>query len=103
MRKVLFLLLIVFAFGCESETEYAITNLTGINWYDVSIYLSNSEDGSTVKTVDFVKLNIGDVASFKTNCLYFHVGARDGRGEVVLSRTMPLSRPSISVTPINLY
>ena len=104
MKKTIFFFMVILM-SCSSEVgvKYTLTNLSGVNWYTTTIYYANSENGASLRSKDVGTLKIGESAEFQTDCSYFHVGARDGVGVVVLSRTKTLSATSINVTKDDLY
>ncbi len=77
--------------GCSKEDNdrCKITNLSGVDWYDASVLLLDSEE-SIEGIEDIGNVSVGDVFTLPSGYTYFVVSGRKYNGKVLRSYDLRL-------------
>ena len=79
--------------GCSEKEECVIKNLSGVDWYNTTVWLMEGEDKNDFAEMDMEKVGdipVGGSFTVETDRNYFYITAYDRRGHLIESEVKML-------------
>ncbi|KAA6303125.1 MAG: hypothetical protein EZS26_000728 [Candidatus Ordinivivax streblomastigis] len=102
MKRILFLLVVIFPLvflSCEDEelNKKTIINLSGVTWYDTNVYLIDIDQETLKKSIEVGTVEVSKSCTVKSIYPYFRISAKDIHGKIILSRLLGISEKTVTV------
>ena len=105
MKKAMIILACALALAwCKKEKDFTITNLSGKNWYEAQVWFSETgESGGLIGSADVGNVAIGESCTVEPEGEFFYIYANDYKGDLVMSKMLPISGNRATVEEEDMY